>query len=138
MPENSVAEFDIVYANSKGDKLAAQDVEVRLIRERRNYSDSEGWQMRHDEKDLQEDAQRITLSAGNSQKVGFPVESGSYRLDAPLKTRPEQTLKVKVKASRTGGELPAQIQVLLSAVDSGVLNINDYKTPDPWDRLLRQ
>lgn len=277
VPENSVAEFDIVYANSQGDKLAAQDLEVRLIRERRDYywsfSDSEGWQMRHDEKDLQEDAQRITLSAGNSQKVGFPVESGSYRLevqageksvssvrfragywwedntngtgalrpdqvklkldkaayqpgetahiqvespaagkgylmvesssgtlwwqpvnvpaggtsvevpldaswkrhdlylsaivvrdgdkasgaapkravgllhlpmatdarridltlDAPLKTRPEQTLKVKVKASRTGGELPAQIQVLLSAVDSGVLNINDYKTPDPWD-----
>lgn len=277
VPENSVAEFDIVYANSKGDKLAAQDLEVRLIRERRDYywsfSDSEGWQMRHDEKDLQEDEQRITLGAGNTQKVSFPVEWGSYRLEvqagekivssvrfragywwedntngtgalrpdqvklkldkaayqpgetahiqvespaagkgylmvesssgtlwwqpievpaggasvevpldaswkrhdlylsaivvrdgdkasgavpkravgllplpmatdarridlaleAPLKTRPEQTLKVKVKASRSGGELPAQIQVLLSAVDSGVLNINDYKTPDPWD-----
>lgn len=52
-------------------------------------------------------------------------------LDAPLKIRPEQTLKVKVKASRVGGELPEKIQVLLSAVDSGVLNINDYKTPDP-------
>ncbi|RPE02287.1 alpha-2-macroglobulin family protein [Candidatus Pantoea deserta] len=277
VPENSVADFDIVYANSKGDKLAAQDLAVRLIRERRDYywsfSDSEGWQMRHDEKDLQEDEQRITLEAGQSRKVSFPVEWGSYRLevqagdkivssvrfragywwedntngtgalrpdqvklkldkaayqpgdtahiqvespaagkgylmvesssgtlwwqpisvpagglaldvpldaswkrhdlylsaivvrdgdkasgttpkravgllhlpmatdarridltlDAPLKTRPEQTLKVKVKASAVGGKLPAQIQLLLSAVDSGVLSINDYKTPDPWE-----
>jgi uncharacterized protein YfaS (alpha-2-macroglobulin family) len=277
VPENSLADFDIVYANSKGEKLAAKDLEVRLIHERRDYywsfSDSEGWQMRNDEKDLQEDAQRISLAAGDSKKVSFPVEWGSYRLevqagekiissvrfragywwedntngtgalrpdqvklkldktalrpgetahvqmespaagkgylmvesssgtlwwqpinvpaggatinvpldaswkrhdlylsaivvrdgdkvsgatpkraigllhlpiaidarridlalDAPLKIRPEQTLKVKVKASRVGGELPEKIQVLLSAVDSGVLNINDYKTPDPWE-----
>ncbi|WP_286872319.1 alpha-2-macroglobulin family protein [Pantoea sp. UBA5035] len=277
VPENSIADFDIVYANSKGEKLAAKDLEVRLIHERRDYywsfSDSEGWQMRHDEKDLQEDAQRISLAAGSSRKVSFPVEWGAYRLevqagekiissvqfragywwedntngtgalrpdqvklkldkialrpgetahvqvespaagkgylmvesssgtlwrqpidvpaggatidvpldaswkrhdlylsaivvrdgdkasgatpkravgllplpmatdarrldltlDAPLKIRPEQTLKVKVKASRVGGELPQTIQVLLSAVDSGVLNINDYKTPDPWE-----
>jgi alpha-2-macroglobulin len=277
VPENSVADFDVVYANSKGEKLAAEDLEVRLIRERRDYywsfSDSEGWQMRHDEKDLQEEAQRISLAAGSSRKVSFPVEWGSYRLevqagekivssvrfragywwedntngtgalrpdqvklkldksalrpgetahvqvespaagkgylmvesssgtlwwrpisvpaggatidvpldaswtrhdlylsaivvrdgdkasgatpkravgllhlpmatearrldltlDAPPKTRPDQTLEVKVKASRVGGELPQRIQVLLSAVDSGVLSITDYKTPDPWE-----
>ncbi|WP_312239816.1 alpha-2-macroglobulin [Pantoea sp.] len=280
VPENSVAEFDVVYANSKGEKLAAQALEVRLIRERRDYywsyADSEGWQMRHDEKDLQEDAQRIAIPAGGSAKVSFPVEWGSYRievqagetivssirfragyewedntngtgalrpdqvklkldkvayqpgdtahiwveslaagkgylmvesgngtlwwrpltlpaggatldvpigknwlrhdlylsaivvrdgdkangttpkravgllhlpmasearrlditLDAPVKIRPEQTLKVKVKASRVGAELPKQIQVLLSAVDSGVLSITGYKTPDPWEAFF--
>lgn len=278
--ENGVAEFDIVYANYKGDKLAAQDLAVRLIRERRDYywsfSDSEGWQMHHDEKDLREDEQRIAIAAGGSQKVSFPVEWGAYRievqagekiisslrfragyewedntqgtgalrpdqvklkldkaayqpgdiahvrvespaagngflmvesgsgtlwwqpltlpaggnlidvpirenwqrhdlylsalvvrdgdkasgttpkraigllhlpmatearhleltLDAPVKVRPEQTLKVKVKASRAGGKLPTQINVLLSAVDSGVLSVTGYKTPDPWAAFL--
>ena len=280
VPENSLAEFDVVYANPQGKKLAAPDLDVRLIHERRDYfwsfSDSEGWQSRYDQKDLQEDEQRITIAAGGSQKVSFPVEWGTYRLevhagdniissvrfnagywwqdntdgtgalrpdqvklkidksayqpgdtahvqvespaagkgylmvesssgtlwwqpldvpaggatidvpvseswqrhdlylsaivvrdgdkasgttpkravgllhlpmatearrlnlvlDAPDKIRPEQTIKVKVKASREGGELPRQVQVLLSAVDSGVLNITDYKTPNPWQAFF--
>lgn len=280
VPENSLAEFDVVYANHQGEKLAAQDLDVRLIHERRDYywsfSDSEGWQSRYDQKDLQEEQQRISIAAGGSQKVSFPVEWGTYRLevhagdnilssvrfqagygwqdntngtgalrpdqvklkidkiayqagdtarvtvespaagkgylmvesssgtlwwqpldvpvggvtinvpigdswkrhdlylsaivvrdgdkasgttpkravgllhlpmatearrlgltiDAPDKIRPEQTLKVKVKAKRDGGALPQQVQVLLSAVDSGVLNITDYKTPNPWDAFF--
>ena len=280
VPENSIAEFDVVYANSQGEKLAVQDLDVRLIQERRDYfwsfSDSEGWQSRYDEKDLQAEAQRISIAAGGSQKVSFPVEWGSYRLevhagdnivssvrfqagyswqdntngtgalrpdqiklkidkaayqpgdtarvtvespaagkgyllvessvgtlwwqpldvpaggatldvpinerwkrhdlylsaivvrdgdkangttpkravgllhlpmataarrlslalDAPDKMRPEQTVKVRVKASREGGELPQQVQVLLSAVDSGVLNITDYSTPNPWEAFF--
>ena len=280
VPENGLAEFDVVYANPQGEKLAAQDLDVRLIHERRDYfwsfSDSEGWQSRYDQKDLQEDEQRITIAAGGSQKISFPVEWGTYRLevhagenivssvrfnagywwqdntdgtgalrpdqvklkidksayqpgdtakvqvespaagkgylmvesssgtlwwqpmdvpaggatidvpineswkrhdlylsaivvrdgdkangttpkravgllhlpmatearrlnlamDAPEKIRPEQTVKVKVKASRKGGELPKQVQVLLSAVDSGVLSITDYKTPNPWDAFF--
>ncbi|ORM62954.1 hypothetical protein PRCB_08665 [Pantoea rodasii] len=280
VPENGLAEFDVVYANPKGEKLAAQDLDVRLIHERRDYfwsfSDSEGWQSRYDQKDLQEEEQRITIAAGGSQKISFPVEWGTYRLevhagenivssvrfnagywwqdntsgtgalrpdqvklkidksayqpgdtahvqvespaagkgylmvesssgtlwwqplevpvggatidvpineswkrhdlylsaivvrdgdkasgttpkravgllhlpmatearrlnlaiDAPDKIRPEQTVNVKVKASREGGELPKQVQVLLSAVDSGVLNITDYKTPNPWDAFF--
>ncbi|MDF7648904.1 alpha-2-macroglobulin [Erwiniaceae bacterium L1_54_3] len=280
VPENGLAEFDVVYANPQGEKLAAQDLDVRLIHERRDYywsfSDSEGWQSRYDQKDLQEDEQRINIAAGGSQKISFPVEWGTYRLevhagdnivssvrfnagywwqdntegtgalrpdqvklkidksayqpgdtahvqvespaagkgylmvesssgtlwwqplnvpaggatidvpindswkrhdlylsaivvregdkangttpkravgllhlpmatearrlnlmiDAPAKIRPEQTVKVKVKASREGGELPQQVQVLLSAVDSGVLNITDYTTPNPWEAFF--
>ncbi|MCI1028160.1 alpha-2-macroglobulin family protein [Pantoea dispersa] len=277
VPENSLAEFDVVYANAQGEKLAAQDLDVRLIHERRDYfwsfSDSEGWQSRYDEKDLQEEQQRISVAAGGSQKVSFPVEWGTYRLEvhagdnvvssvrfqagywwqdntngtgalrpdqvklkidkaayqpgdtarvtvespaagkgyllvesssgtlwwqpldvpaggatinvpvsaewkrhdlylsaivvrdgdkangttpkravgllhlpmataarrltlaleAPDRIRPEQTVQVKVKARREGGALPQQVQVLLSAVDSGVLSITDYATPDPWN-----
>lgn len=36
---------------------------------------------------------------------------------------------MKVKASVKEGEAPKQVNVLLSAVDSGVLNITDYATP---------
>ncbi len=282
VPENSLADFDIVYANSQGEKLAAEKLNVRLIRERRDYywsfSDSEGWQSRYDAKDLQEDERSITVPAEGSTKVSFPVEWGSYRLevqageklsaacvfrramtgriipmvraalcapdqvklrldkaayqpgetvhlqvesptagkgylmvesssgtlwwqpltvpqggttvdvpianswqrhdlyfsaivvregdktsgatpkravgllhlpmatdarrltltlDAPEKVRPEQNLTVNVQASREGGPLPDKVHVLLSAVDSGVLSVTDYKTPDHLAGLFR-
>lgn len=275
--EGATAAFDILLANAKGQKLAAQNVEVRLIRERRDYywsfSDGEGWQSRYDQKDLVEDSQQISLPADGTRRVAFPVDWGSYRiearidgktlssirfwagyswqdntdgsgalrpdqvklkldkpaylpgekasvnieapaagkgylmlessngplwwqeidvpaggisvdvpvnkewrrhdlylsalvirpgqkeqgttpkravgllhlpladedrklaitLDAPEKIRPNQTLTVRVKAARQGGELPESINVLLSAVDSGVLSITNYQTPDPFE-----
>lgn len=59
----------------------------------------------------------------------------ALRLDAPARMRPNQTLAVKVKATG-GGEQPRTINLLLSAVDSGILNITDFKTPDPYDAFL--
>lgn len=56
----------------------------------------------------------------------------AVQLTAPEKMRPNQTLKVKVQASRAGGELPKQVQVLVAAVDVGILNITEYATPDPF------
>ena len=57
-------------------------------------------------------------------------------LNSPDKMTPNQDLHVKVKASTTEGSLPSRISVLLSAVDIGVLNITDYKTPSPWDAFF--
>ncbi|MGJ0127579.1 alpha-2-macroglobulin family protein [Pantoea sp. RHCKP32] len=57
-------------------------------------------------------------------------------LDAPDKIRPEQTLTVRVHASRDGGPLPEKVNVLLSAVDSGVLSVTDFRTPDPWQAFF--
>lgn len=280
--ENSNAGFEIVYADAAGDKKAVSGLQVRLIRERRDYywnwSDSEGWQSQFDQKDLQEGEESLDLQAGQTAKVSFPVEWGSYRLevkdpegavssvrfwagyswqdnsdgagaarpdrvtmkldkpaykpgdtiklhiaapaagkgyalvessegplwwqeidvpaagmdlsipvdkawnrhdlylstlvirpgdksrsatpkravgllhlplgdenrrltlalDAPEKMRPNQPLTVKVKASVKEGETPKQVNVLLSAVDSGVLNITDYATPDPWNAFFGQ
>ena len=59
-------------------------------------------------------------------------------LDAPAKMRPNQPLTVKVKVDRKEGAAPKQVNVLLSAVDSGVLNITDYTTPDPWQGFFGQ
>lgn len=59
-------------------------------------------------------------------------------LEAPEKMRPNQPLTVNVKASVKEGETPKQVNVLLSAVDSGVLNITDYATPDPWNAFFGQ
>lgn len=278
--ENSNASFDIVYADASGAKKAVSGLQVRLIRERRDYywnwSESDGWQSQFDQKDLTEGEQTLTLSEDETGKVTFPVEWGSYRLevkapddavssvrfwagyswqdnsdgsgaarpdrvmlkidkpayhpgdtiqlhiappaagkgyamiessggplwwkeidvpangldlsipvdkawarhdlstlvvrpgdksksatpkravgllhlpmgdenrrlnialDSPQKMRPNQTLSVRVKASVKEGALPQQVNVLLSAVDSGVLNITDYVTPDPWQAFFGQ
>jgi uncharacterized protein YfaS (alpha-2-macroglobulin family) len=48
------AEFEVLVADSAGNKLAADNLKVRLIRERRdyywNYSDSDGWSYHYNEK----------------------------------------------------------------------------------------
>jgi uncharacterized protein YfaS (alpha-2-macroglobulin family) len=66
-------------------KKAVSGLQVRLIRERRDYywnwSDSEGWQSQFDQKDLQEGEESLDLQAGQTAKVSFPVEWGSYRLE---------------------------------------------------------
>lgn len=280
--ENSNAAFDIVYADAQGNKKAVSDLQVRLIRERRDYfwnwSESEGWQSQFNQKDLVEGEQSLTLAANETGKMSFPVEWGSYRLevkgpdntissvrfwagyswqdnsdgagavrpdrvtmkldkpaykpgdtlklhvtapaagkgyamiessegplwwqeievptegldlsipvdqkwqrhdlyistlvvrpgdksksatpkravgllhlpmadenrrldvamDTAQKIRPNQPLTVKIKASVKQGETPKQINVLVSAVDSGVLNITDYVTPDPWQGFFGQ
>ena len=280
--ENSNAAFDIVYVDAQGEKKAVSGLQVRLIRERRDYYwdwlESEGWQSRFDQKDLVEGEQTLDLKADETGKVTFPVEWGAYRLEvkapndavssvrfwagyswqdnsdgsgaarpdrvtlkldkptyrpgetmklhiaapaagkgyamvessegplwwqeidvpaqgldlsipvdkswnrhdlylstlvvrpgdksrsatpkravgllhlplgdenrrldlaleSPAKMRPNQPLTVKIKASSKNGETPKQVNVLVSAVDSGVLNITDYVTPDPWQAFFGQ
>ncbi|MFP3520624.1 hypothetical protein SB766_31030, partial [Pseudomonas sp. SIMBA_077] len=49
-------EFEVLVANQDGQKLAAQDLKVRLVRERRdyywNYSENDGWSYHFNEKFL--------------------------------------------------------------------------------------
>lgn len=57
-------------------------------------------------------------------------------LQAPEKMRPKQPLTVNVKAANADGSVPRQVHVLVSAVDVGILNITDFKTPDPFASLF--
>lgn len=280
--EESVAEFEIVYADQQGHKLEAADLQVRLIRERRDYywrwSDDGGWESGYDQKDLLIDTITVSTKQDEATKVSFPVEWGAYRievvdpnsdlissirfwagyswqengdsgsgairpdqvkmkidkpayhagekvnvhldapvagkgyllvesndeplwwqeitvpeggadftvsldknwtrhdlyltaivirpgdrsqqampkraigilhiplaseqrkldikLDAPAKIEPEQLLKVKIKAAAMNGKPLDKINVLVSAVDSGVLNITDFVTPDPYQAFF--
>ncbi|CDG20754.1 Uncharacterized lipoprotein yfhM [Xenorhabdus poinarii G6] len=280
--ENSLAEFDIVYADASGKKYAASDLSARLIYERRDYywrwSDSTGWDSNYNQKDLVMADESIRLAENGTAKISFPVDWGSYRievvnpqnqlvtslnfwagyawqdntggtgalrpdqvklsldkpaykpgekmnvhlvapqagkgyllvessdgplwwqkidvpekgldvalpinqawarhdlyltavvvrpgdksrqatpkraigvlhiplldkarklnlaLNAPDKMRPNQDLTVKIKVTpQQGQQLPQQVNVLLSAVDSGVLSITDFKTPDPYDAFF--
>jgi len=62
----------------------------------------------------------------------LPLERGERKLavtlEAPQKMRPENDLKVRVKAPGAKGE---KALVTLSAVDVGILNITRYASPDP-------
>ncbi|MGE8602884.1 alpha-2-macroglobulin family protein [Bordetella trematum] len=51
-------------------------------------------------------------------------------LEAPAKVEPEKPVKVRVKVD---GAKSGKAYVTLSAVDVGILNINQYATPDPMD-----
>lgn len=83
--EDSNAAFDIVYADAQGVKKTVSGLQVRLIRERRDYYwdwlESEGWRSRFDQKDLIESEQTLDLKADETGKVTFPVEWGAYRLE---------------------------------------------------------
>ena len=72
--ENSNAAFDIVYADAQGEKKAVSGLQVRLIRERRDYywnwSEGEGWQSQFDQKDLVEGEQTLDLKASGPVIAG--------------------------------------------------------------------
>ena len=64
----------------------------------------------------------------------LPIASADRKLDvnitAPAKTVPETKASIRVKVDGAQGK---QAMVTLSAVDVGILNINQYATPNPLD-----
>jgi uncharacterized protein YfaS (alpha-2-macroglobulin family) len=70
--ENSTAAFEIVYADAKGEKKAVSGLQVRLIRERRDYywnwSDGEGWQSQFDQKICRKANSRWSCRPGKRRK----------------------------------------------------------------------
>ncbi|VVO40975.1 alpha-2-macroglobulin family protein [Pseudomonas fluorescens] len=78
-------EFELLVANNEGQKLAADNLKVRLVRERRdyywNYSENDGWSYHFNEKFLNLDEETLSIKAGDTAKVSFPVEWGPYRVE---------------------------------------------------------
>ena len=81
----SQPEFEIVLTNPQGEKLAAEQLKVRLIRERRdyywNYSDSSGWSHHYNKKLLTVSEQTVAIKTGDTATVSFPVQWGPYRVE---------------------------------------------------------
>ncbi|MBA1199449.1 alpha-2-macroglobulin family protein [Pseudomonas plecoglossicida] len=78
-------EFEVLVADRNGAKLAADDLKVRLIRERRdyywNYSQSDGWSYNYNEKYLTQSEETVSVKAGSTAKLNFQVEWGPYRVE---------------------------------------------------------
>ncbi|MDM8538344.1 MG2 domain-containing protein, partial [Desulfobacterales bacterium HSG17] len=64
--------------------------------------------------------------------IHLPLDRGSRKLnidiDAPQKARPQAPMTVRLTADRLENQ---ETFVTLAAVDVGILNITDFKTPDP-------
>lgn len=79
------AEFELLVADNEGHKLAADNLKVRLVRERRdyywNYSENDGWSYHYNEKFLNLDEETLSIKQGDTAKVSFPVEWGPYRVE---------------------------------------------------------
>ncbi len=56
----------------------------------------------------------------------------ALELTAPEGMLPSKNLTIKVKAKDLAGQNLKQVNVLVAAVDVGILNITDYQTPDPF------
>jgi uncharacterized protein YfaS (alpha-2-macroglobulin family) len=78
-------EFEVLKADAAGHKLAAENLKVRLIRERRdyywNYSDSDGWSYHYNEKFLNLSEETVSVKKDSTAKISFPVEWGPYRVE---------------------------------------------------------
>ncbi len=82
---NSRVKFDVIKANSKGQLLNADNLEVKLIREDRQYfwtfSDHRGWHWDWSDKEYPEFTQSLSLQATKPRTLEFPVSWGNYRLE---------------------------------------------------------
>lgn len=57
-------------------------------------------------------------------------------INAPKQVKPESIVPIKIKMDEKFIQKDKKVTVLVSAVDSGVLNITDYVTPDPYAGFL--
>jgi uncharacterized protein YfaS (alpha-2-macroglobulin family) len=82
---NSLAEFEVVKANLQGELLAAEQLEITLISEDRQYfweySDHEGWHWSWSDKEFPVASESLSFAAGEKGAVRFPVDWGNYRLE---------------------------------------------------------
>ncbi len=82
---NSRVKFDIVKANLAGELQAASNLEVKLIREDRQYfwvfNNGEGWHYNWTDKEYTEISQALDIKDGTKAEVEFPVGYGHYRVE---------------------------------------------------------
>ncbi|MDR3324117.1 MAG: hypothetical protein LBS89_07935, partial [Zoogloeaceae bacterium] len=159
---NSMAEFEIVMADAQGQKLEAKGLNVRLIREQRNYfwSYYDGdWQSRYAEKVYTIAEDQIDIAADGIAKIAFPIEWGSYLIeveDPQTKaissrrfwagyswqygensqdySRPDQVKLALDKAAYIEGNV-ATVTVTPPAAGSGYLMIESSEGPLWWQEV---
>ncbi|TWR89018.1 alpha-2-macroglobulin family protein [Pseudomonas saxonica] len=155
-------EFELLVADKDGHKLAAENLKVRLVRERRdyywNYSDSDGWSYHYNEKFLNLNEETVNLKVGETAKVSFPVEWGPYRVEVEDPStglisslrfwagyraqdnaeggavRPDQVKLALDKAAYAEGET-ARVTVTPPALGKGYLLVEGSDGPLWWEEI---
>ena len=158
----SQPEFEIVLSNPQGEKLAVEQLKVRLIRERRdyywNYSDSSGWSHNYNKKLLTVAEQSIAIDADGSAIVSFPVQWGPYQVEVEDPStkmisrlgfwagyaeqdnalggavRPDQVKLALDKPAYSNGDI-ARVSIKAPAAGSGYLLVESADGPLWWQPL---
>ncbi|KXU38377.1 hypothetical protein AXE65_01285 [Ventosimonas gracilis] len=159
---DSLAEFELVMADIDGNKLAADNLALRFIHERRDYywsfSEDSGWGYRYNEKPIQLDQSTVQITEGSSLNLSFPVEWGSYRVEVedPKSgvissvrfwagyrsqdnsedgaVRPDQVKLSLDKPAYQAGEI-AQVTITPPAAGRGWLLLESSKGPLWWQEI---
>ncbi|MDR2100405.1 MAG: alpha-2-macroglobulin family protein [Campylobacteraceae bacterium] len=146
--ENSRAEFEIVFTDMEGKKLAKNNLRINLIKERHDYYwyyDDGGWGHDYNTKYINMESVELSVKEGKSAVVGFDVEWGAYIIEVTDKdtnavssvrfyagyswqensrseTRPEQIkLKLDKPSYKTGDVAKVTVESLESG--SGYLSV---------------
>lgn len=155
-------EVELLVADNQGHKLAAENLKVRLVRERRdyywNYSDNDGWSYHYNEKFLNLNEETVSVKAGETAKVSFPVEWGPYRVEVEDPTtglissvrfwagyraqdnaeggavRPDQVKLALDKAAYLEGDT-AKVTVTPPAAGKGYLLVEGSDGPLWWEEI---
>jgi alpha-2-macroglobulin len=85
-PESdSLVEFEVVKSNAAGERLAAHNLVISLIREYPDhyweFRDNSGWERVVNYQNYPVGRFELDIAAGGSGKIGFPVEWGPYRVE---------------------------------------------------------
>ncbi|HET7844988.1 MAG TPA: MG2 domain-containing protein, partial [Xanthomonadales bacterium] len=96
-PPSNNARFEVVRVDAGGNQLAAPALDVKLIRERRDYhwsySSDTGWKFDYVQRFETSAEQKLAIDAGKRGELSFPVDWGSYRLEI---TDPETGLVMRL------------------------------------------
>lgn len=159
---NGMAEVELLIADPEGNKLAAQGVKVRLVRERRDYywsyDDDGGWNYHYNAKFLISDERLVDVAANGTTRVSFPVQWGPYRVEvedpqtgmvSSLRfwagyrwqdnteggaVRPDQVKLALDKPAYNEGDV-ARISVTPPAAGSGYLLVESADGPLWWQNI---
>ncbi|MDP2561354.1 alpha-2-macroglobulin [Psychrobium sp. 1_MG-2023] len=82
---HSTVSFDVVKASLAGNKYAATNLDIKLIREDRRYfwvySESQGWHYQWTDNEYVELTSTLDIAQDEIGEVKFPVSWGRYRLE---------------------------------------------------------
>ncbi len=120
---NGNARFEIVKVNDQGQRLAAQDLDVQMIRESRDYyweyDEHRGWHWNYSQTNYPIYRQDINLTAGDVAEIMVPVEYGEYSLQV---FDPDTQLTSKYRFTAGGSYGPDQ--AVAARPDSVQINLD--------------
>jgi alpha-2-macroglobulin len=82
---NGSAGFEVIRSDARGELLAAGNLKVTLVRERRDYhwtwDRDSGWRFDYTQRYENTETRSLQVDAGKAARIDFPVEWGEYRIE---------------------------------------------------------